>query len=84
MVTETCLSNGIPEDAPAEDDSVNPLTVEMAAAEGIEDEGFNGDRVLANEALFLMEAYQWVKAAYAIPEGDIGRMYEVVLVRASS
>jgi hypothetical protein len=80
----------LPEDAPAGDDSVNPQTTEMADVEAteedtpfVEDEGFDGDRVLANEALFLMEAGQWVEAAYAIPEGDIGRMYEILLVSVS-
>jgi hypothetical protein len=77
----------IPEDALAPDDSINPLSAETTVANDaeekkhfFEDKGFDGDRVLANEALFLMEAGQWVEAAYAVPEGDIGRVYEILLV----
>ena len=33
--------------------------------------------------LLQLEAGQWVEAAYAIPEGDIGRMYEILLVSVS-
>jgi hypothetical protein len=46
----------------------------------VEAEGFNGDQVLANSALFLEDFGWWIEAAYAIPEGDIGRVSEILKV----
>lgn len=46
----------------------------------IEKEGFTGDRVLANSILFKMEYSWWIEAAYAIPDGDIGRVWEIMKV----
>ncbi|KII90232.1 hypothetical protein PLICRDRAFT_108509 [Plicaturopsis crispa FD-325 SS-3] len=40
--------------------------------------GFHGDRVLANEILFLQDMGWWIEAAYAVPEGDIGRVWEIM------
>jgi hypothetical protein len=34
--------------------------------------GFDGDRVLSNVILFLMEFGWWIELNYAIPEGDVG------------
>lgn len=45
-----------------------------------EEPGFTGDRVLANVILFKMEYSWWIEAAYAIPEGDIGRVWEILKV----
>lgn len=42
--------------------------------------GFNGDRVLSNAILFLMEFGWWVELNYAIPEGDVGRVLEILKV----
>jgi hypothetical protein len=42
--------------------------------------GFDGDRVLANSILFMLEYGWWLEAAYAIPEGDIGRFWEIMKV----
>ncbi|KAJ7622877.1 hypothetical protein B0H17DRAFT_1219140 [Mycena rosella] len=39
--------------------------------------GFNGDRVLSNTILFLVEFGWWVELNYAIPEGDVGRVLEI-------
>ncbi|KAJ7703927.1 hypothetical protein B0H17DRAFT_1193860 [Mycena rosella] len=39
--------------------------------------GFNGDRVLSNSILFLMEFGWWIELNYAIPEGDVGRVFEI-------
>ncbi|KAF8054715.1 hypothetical protein FPV67DRAFT_1657784 [Lyophyllum atratum] len=44
----------------------------------VEAEGFDGDRVLANSILFLQDAGWWIEASYAIPEGGIGRAYEIM------
>ncbi|KAJ7343048.1 hypothetical protein DFH08DRAFT_811370 [Mycena albidolilacea] len=38
-----------------------------------EEEGFDGDRVLSNSILFLMEFGWWIELNHAIPEGDVGR-----------
>ncbi|KAG6818589.1 hypothetical protein H0H93_003702 [Arthromyces matolae] len=45
---------------------------------GEKKEKFDGDQVLANEILFLQDAGWWIEASYAIPEGDIGRVYEII------
>ena len=41
---------------------------------------FDGDRVLANSILFLQDFGWWMELAYAIPEGDIGRAFEILKV----
>ncbi|KAJ6586290.1 hypothetical protein DFH09DRAFT_1075250 [Mycena vulgaris] len=40
--------------------------------------GFDGDRVLSNVSLFLMEFGWWIELNYAIPEGDVGRLFEIL------
>ncbi|KAJ7675501.1 hypothetical protein B0H17DRAFT_1140257 [Mycena rosella] len=42
--------------------------------------GFNGDRILGNSILFLMEFGWWIELNYAIPEGDVGRVFEILKV----
>jgi hypothetical protein len=42
--------------------------------------GFDGDRVLSNAILFLMEFGWWIELNYAIPEGDVGRVFEILKV----
>ncbi|KAJ7737529.1 hypothetical protein B0H16DRAFT_1762389, partial [Mycena metata] len=39
---------------------------------------FDGDRVLSNAILFLMEFGWWIELNYAIPEGDVGRVLEIL------
>ncbi|KAF7971926.1 hypothetical protein HWV62_19447 [Athelia sp. TMB] len=46
----------------------------------IERPGFDGDRVLANEELFLEDHGWWIEAAYAVPDGDVGRLYEILKI----
>ena len=41
---------------------------------------FDGDYVLANSILFLQDFGWWNEIAYAIPEGDIGRVFEILKV----
>ncbi|KAJ7808146.1 hypothetical protein B0H14DRAFT_2525469 [Mycena olivaceomarginata] len=50
-----------------------------------EKDGFDGDRVLSNSILFLMEFSWWIELNYAIPEGDVGRVFEIlkVLIRVT-
>ncbi|KAK7012556.1 hypothetical protein R3P38DRAFT_3324130 [Favolaschia claudopus] len=45
-----------------------------------EEENFDGDRVLSNSILFMMEFGWWVELNYAIAEGDIGRVLEILKV----
>ncbi|KAJ7870106.1 hypothetical protein B0H14DRAFT_3440329 [Mycena olivaceomarginata] len=45
-----------------------------------EEEGFDGDRVLSNSILFLMEFGWWIELNYAIPEGDVGRVFEILKI----
>ncbi len=44
---------------------------------------FDGDRVLANSIMFMLE-YGWLtELSHAVPEGDIGRVYQIFLVCSS-
>ncbi|KAJ6622557.1 hypothetical protein B0H10DRAFT_2214204 [Mycena sp. CBHHK59/15] len=42
--------------------------------------GFSGDRSLANEVLFLQDMGWWVIAAHAVPDGEIGRVWEIMKI----
>jgi hypothetical protein len=42
--------------------------------------GFDGDRVLSNSILFIMEFGWRIELNYAIPEGDVGRVLEILKV----
>ncbi|KAJ7708549.1 hypothetical protein B0H16DRAFT_1667975 [Mycena metata] len=42
--------------------------------------GFDGDRVLSNAILFLMEFAWWTELNYAITEGDVGRVMEILKI----
>jgi hypothetical protein len=59
------------------------VVIEDTVKVHVEKEGFDGDRVLANEILFLQDAGWWIEAASAVPEGDIGRVYEIMKVKTS-
>ncbi|KAJ7447560.1 hypothetical protein B0H11DRAFT_1878681 [Mycena galericulata] len=41
---------------------------------------FSGDRSLANEILFLQDMGWWIIAAHAVPDGEIGRVWEIMKV----
>jgi hypothetical protein len=43
-----------------------------------EKEDFDGDQLLSNSILFLMEFGWWIELNYAIPEGDVGRVFEIL------
>ncbi|KAJ7142580.1 hypothetical protein C8R44DRAFT_865908 [Mycena epipterygia] len=45
-----------------------------------EEAGFDGDRVFSNAILFLLEFGWWIELNYAIPEGDIGRVMEILKI----
>ena len=63
--------------APPRDSTLTEARPEVAK----EEEGFDGDRTLANSILFLHEYSTWVELAHATPEGDIGRVWEIIKVR---
>ncbi|THU78559.1 hypothetical protein K435DRAFT_588157, partial [Dendrothele bispora CBS 962.96] len=45
-----------------------------------ESKDFEGDHVLANSILFKWEYSLWLELAYAVPEGDIGRVWEIMKI----
>lgn len=45
---------------------------------------FDDDRVLANSILFLQDFGWWTEMSYAVPEGDIGRVFEILKVSPGS
>ncbi|KAF9022260.1 hypothetical protein BDZ89DRAFT_1137427 [Hymenopellis radicata] len=44
----------------------------------VEEKGFTGDRVLANSILFCRDFLWWLEVSYAVADGDIGRVMEVL------
>lgn len=46
-----------------------------------EADNFDGDRVLANSILFLQDFGWWIEMLYAVPEGNIGRVFEILKVK---
>ncbi|KAF7371892.1 hypothetical protein MVEN_00046600 [Mycena venus] len=42
--------------------------------------GFTGDRVLRNSQIFMLEFGWWIEMAWAVPEGDIGRVWEILKI----
>ncbi|KAJ7635590.1 hypothetical protein DFH06DRAFT_1336611 [Mycena polygramma] len=42
---------------------------------------FTGDRVLRNSEIFMTEFGWWIELIMAVPEGDIGRVWEILKVR---
>ncbi|KAJ7799790.1 hypothetical protein B0H13DRAFT_1673295, partial [Mycena leptocephala] len=45
-----------------------------------EKDGFTGDRVLRNSQIFMQDFGWWIEFAHAVPEGDIGRVWEIMKV----
>jgi hypothetical protein len=43
--------------------------------------GFTGDRVLRNSQIFMQDFGWWIEFTNAVPEGDIGRVWEISKVR---
>ncbi|KAJ7784967.1 hypothetical protein DFH07DRAFT_726168 [Mycena maculata] len=46
----------------------------------VEADDFMGDRVMANEILFLQDMGWWIIASDAIPDGEIGRYWEIMKI----
>ncbi|KAJ7716863.1 hypothetical protein B0H16DRAFT_1338536, partial [Mycena metata] len=45
-----------------------------------EKDGFTGDRVLRNSQIFLQDFGWWIEFARAVPEGDIGRVWNIMKI----
>lgn len=54
-----------------------------AAAESIPNDTFKGDRVLARSIAFMRDTMWSRECAYAVAEGDAGRVYETLKVSPS-
>lgn len=69
--------------------SINSAPVPLLPNEDVpkvhkEADHFDGDRVLANSVLFLQDFGWWIEIAYAVSEGDIGRVFEILKVTNQS
>jgi hypothetical protein len=45
-----------------------------------EKEGFTGDRVLRNSQIFMQDFGWWIEFCHSVPEGNIGRAFEIMKV----
>ncbi|KAJ7791639.1 hypothetical protein B0H13DRAFT_1454109, partial [Mycena leptocephala] len=45
-----------------------------------EKDGFTGDRVLRNSQIFMQDFGWWIEFAHAVPEGDIGCVWEIMKI----
>lgn len=63
-------------------EEANPPPLPTESVPKVHDEvaNFDGVRVLANSILFLQDFGLWTEIAYAVPEGDIGRAFEIMRV----
>ncbi|KAF7339868.1 hypothetical protein MVEN_01903600 [Mycena venus] len=71
-----------PEDAedtemPGLDEIREPNDGEEIPEQHEEKPEFTGDRVLRNSEIFMMEFGWWLEMVTAVPEGDIGRVWEI-------
>ncbi|KAJ7762259.1 hypothetical protein B0H16DRAFT_1884208 [Mycena metata] len=57
-----------------------PKKPDNAPTAHTETEGFTGDRVLRNSQIFLQDFGWWIEFAHAVPEGDIGRVWEIMKI----
>jgi Family of unknown function (DUF6589) len=81
VTASTSQTETIPESTEERPDVT--VVIEDTVKVHVEKGGFDGDRVLANEILFLQDAGWWIEAASGVPEGDIGRVYEIMKVKTS-
>ncbi|KAJ7751643.1 hypothetical protein B0H16DRAFT_1766472 [Mycena metata] len=57
-----------------------PKKSDNAPTAHTETEGFTGDRVLRNSQIFLQDFGWWIEFGHAVPEGDIGRVWEIMKI----
>ncbi|KAE9396142.1 hypothetical protein BT96DRAFT_1041065, partial [Gymnopus androsaceus JB14] len=75
---------GDPYSPPVTSHMNNSSAKESALSAHEEKKEFTGDCVLANSILFKTVYSWWIEASYAIPEGDIGRVWEVMKVNCDA
>ncbi|KAJ7643001.1 hypothetical protein DFH06DRAFT_999293 [Mycena polygramma] len=82
--TREQIPAGSPWAPPSAADVPPPVAPPQDADDGpkihTEEAEFDGDRVLSNSILFIMEFGWWIELNYAIPEGDVGRIFEILKV----
>ncbi|KAJ7680071.1 hypothetical protein B0H17DRAFT_1232529 [Mycena rosella] len=64
----------------AESDSRTKKGKKQKKGKHMEAPGFSGDRGMANGILFLQDMGWWVIAAHAVPDGEVGRLWEILKV----
>ncbi|KAJ7796096.1 hypothetical protein B0H14DRAFT_2390994 [Mycena olivaceomarginata] len=65
----------------ADDDSEPPGLSEIEEPDTPRNaSAFTGDRVLRNSQIFMQDFGWWVEFAHSIPEGDIGRAFEIMKI----
>ncbi|KAF8212894.1 hypothetical protein K438DRAFT_2167933 [Mycena galopus ATCC 62051] len=68
-------------DAPVPDaPTAPPKPAEDAPKVHQEKPGFHGDCVLRNSQIFLQDFAWWIEFAHAVPEGDIGRVWQIMTI----
>ncbi|KAK7006681.1 hypothetical protein R3P38DRAFT_2555300 [Favolaschia claudopus] len=73
-------SHHTPEAQMQAESQTSPLPNKNEPKTHVEEINFDGDRVLSNSILFIMEFGWWVELNYAIPEGDVGRVLEILKI----
>ncbi|KAK6974153.1 hypothetical protein R3P38DRAFT_3332074 [Favolaschia claudopus] len=73
-------SHPAPEVQTEVDAQASPLPSKNEPKTFVEEADFDGDRVLSNSILFIMEFGWWIELNYAIPEGDVGRVLEILKI----
>ncbi|KAJ6627746.1 hypothetical protein B0H10DRAFT_2285786 [Mycena sp. CBHHK59/15] len=64
----------------SESDDGAPKKKKKRPSVHVEADDFTGDRVMANKILFLRDMGWWVIASDAVPDGEIGRVWEVMKI----
>ncbi|KAF9015920.1 hypothetical protein BDZ89DRAFT_1141827 [Hymenopellis radicata] len=81
-IPRTSASDAIDGDVPQPPRPTSaPETGQASEAEfkvHVEEKGFTGDRVLANSILFCRDFLLWLELSYAVADGDIGRVVEIL------
>jgi hypothetical protein len=77
----TTSSSDMATDSPQSD--LPALPIEDVPKVHQEADEFDSDRVLANSILFLQDFGWWTEMSYAVPEGDIGRVFEILKVSSA-
>ncbi|KAJ7633589.1 hypothetical protein DFH06DRAFT_1139927 [Mycena polygramma] len=69
-----------PEPGETRQPPVQPKAANDAPKAHTEKPEFDGDRVLRNSQIFMQDFGWWIEFAHAVPEGDIGRVWEIMKI----